>query len=81
MAESIDGDTCNAASATYNDESKSAYLFACVNNITTKRDIDNSVFYGTLIRKEMAKMISNYAMNVMNMEPDTSKSCTFLDIV
>jgi S-layer homology domain len=28
----------------------------------------------------MAKMISNYAINVMGMEPDTSKTCNFNDI-
>lgn len=75
------GVVCDASSSSFNDESKAAYLYACVNNITTKRDIDDSIFYGMLIRKEMAKMISNYAMNVIGQSPDLSKSCTFGDIV
>lgn len=80
IAQSVDGKTCNANSSSFNNESKSAYLYACTNNITTKRAIDDSIFYGILVRKEMAKMISNYAINVMGMDPDTSKACTFDDV-
>lgn len=80
IADSVDGDMCNANSASFNNESKSAYLYACTNNITTKRTINDSIFYGILIRKEMAKMISNYAINVMGMTPDTSKTCMFDDV-
>jgi len=35
---------------------------------------------GTLIRAHAAKMISNYAMNVLDMEPDTTKVCEFDDM-
>lgn len=35
---------------------------------------------GTLIRAHAAKMMSNYAMNVLDMEPDTDKVCEFDDM-
>ncbi|MEI8253434.1 MAG: hypothetical protein WCG25_06950 [bacterium] len=31
-------------------------------------------------RSHLAKMIVNYATDVLNMEPDTSKACNFTDI-
>jgi hypothetical protein len=80
IATSVAGNSCDANSSKYDDESKAGYLFACRNDITTKNDIDVSIFNGILIRKEMAKMISNYAINVMGMTPDTSKACNFNDI-
>lgn len=80
IAESVAGNSCDANSSKFDDESKSGYLFACKNDITTKNDIDVSLFQGVLFRRDMAKMISNYAINVMGMTPDTSKTCNFNDI-
>jgi hypothetical protein len=34
----------------------------------------------TITRAEMAKMMSQYAMNVLDKVPDTNKVCTFSDI-
>lgn len=34
---------------------------------------------GKITREEMAKMISNYAVNLLLKTPDTTKSCYFLD--
>ncbi len=42
--------------------------------------IEGAQLDGLLIRSHFAKMISNYAINVMGMEPDTSKSCLFDDL-
>lgn len=77
---SIDGQLCKAYASGFDPESRGAYLYACVNNITTKRDISSSIFYGPVIRKEFAKMISNYAVNVMGMTPDTTRVCNFNDV-
>jgi hypothetical protein len=35
---------------------------------------------GSLLRSHMAKMMVNYAVNVLDKTPDTSHSCTFSDI-
>jgi hypothetical protein len=35
---------------------------------------------GTLIRAHAAKMMTNYAMNVLNKTPDTNKACIFDDM-
>jgi len=78
---SIDGQLCKAYASGFDPESRGAYLYACVNNITTKRDIMDAIFYGPVIRKEFAKMISNYAVNVMGMTPDTTLQCEFNDMV
>ena len=36
--------------------------------------------YGNIARRDIAKMISNFAMNVMNRKPDTKKKCEFDDM-
>jgi hypothetical protein len=35
---------------------------------------------GTLIRKDMAKMISNFAINVLGKDVSTGKTCIFSDM-
>jgi hypothetical protein len=36
--------------------------------------------YGEITRIELSKMVSNYAINVLNKKVDTSKKCQFSDI-
>ncbi len=48
--------------------------------MTTMTTIENAQLDGLLIRSHFAKMISNYAINVIGLEPDTSKSCLFDDL-
>ena len=64
----------------YSEEMNNAYEFAYDNWITTINTIDRARMNGTLTRIEMAKMLSNYAINVLWKTPDTSKQCNFLDV-
>ena len=64
---------------TYTQELKDAYNRAYSKWITTQPTIDNANMKGKITREEMAKMISNYAINILWKTPDTTKSCYFLD--
>ncbi len=60
----------------YNDateELMAAYRFAFRNWITTKSTTENARLYGSLTRIQMAKMLSQFAINVLWQEPDLSK--------
>jgi hypothetical protein len=48
--------------------------------ITTTETIETADILGSVSRKHMAKMISQYASNVMKMKPDMTKKCTFTDM-
>lgn len=50
-----------------------AYNFAFQNWITTKKSIYDAKMYSSLTRIQMAKMLSNYAINVLWKQPDLSK--------
>jgi hypothetical protein len=60
-------------SAIHTKEQKDAYSFAKSNWITTTKSIETAKMDTELTRIEMAKMVSNYAINVLWQEPDTSK--------
>ncbi len=64
----------------YGPEQLDAYAFALDNKITTIPDIDRANIFGPLIRKEAAKMVSNFLMNVMGREPDPNRDCRYLDM-
>lgn len=66
--------------AGYSDEYPSAYTRAFNNWITTQPTIDKANMNKSITRIELSKMISNYAINVLNKKPDTSKKCEFSDI-
>lgn len=68
------------ANASYSDELQGAYDYAFENGITTMDSIENANMYGTLTRIALAKMISNYAMDVLGLTPDTDKDCEFSDV-
>jgi len=57
----------------FSQEFKDAYKFAHDNGITTKDSIEEADMYGPLTRIAMAKMLSQYAINVLGKTPDTSK--------
>lgn len=57
-----------------------AYLFACDLHITTMRTIEQARVYEPVTRAAFAKMISNYAKNVLGKTPNTSKQCHFVDL-
>ncbi len=73
-------DTDNSCNS-YSDELNGAYLFAYENGITTIKNCIAAGLDGNLIRSHMAKMVSQFAIKVLKMKPDTKKtSCTFPDM-
>ena len=64
----------------YTREMNNAYEFAHDNWITTTNNIGKAKMNSPLTRIAMAKMLSNYAINVLWEEPDTSKKCNFNDV-
>ena len=65
--------------AEYSSELQHAYNWAYKNKITTMSSIEKANMKWNITREEMAKMISNYAVNILWRTPDTSKSCLFVD--
>ena len=66
--------------ASYSDELQDAYDYAFENGITTQSSIDTANMYGSLTRVAMAKMMANYAIEVLGQTPDTTKECSFPDV-
>lgn len=64
----------------YSQEINDAYLYAYSIGITTKPTIHDANIAGKLIRSHMAKMIVNYAINVLGKTPDNTKTCEFDDM-
>ena len=64
----------------YTREMNNAYNFSYDNWITTMKNIDKANMNWNLNRIAMAKMLSQYAINILNKEPDTTKSCNFADV-
>ena len=56
-----------------------AYVRSLDNSITTQESVREANLEWKITREEMAKMISNYAINILWKTPDTTKSCYFLD--
>lgn len=70
----------NFIQAGYSEEFSESYTWAFNNWITTQDTIDKANMYWEITRIELSKMISNYAINVLNKKVDTSKKCEFNDI-
>ena len=64
----------------YSDEFQVAYAYAYDRGLTTMSTIDNAYMYGNLTRISMARMMSNYAINVLWLTPDPSVECIFSDV-
>lgn len=64
---------------TYSQEYNDAYKFAFSKGITTIKTIKEADITGKLTRSTMAKMIVNYAVNVLGKTPDTGAVCSFTD--
>ena len=61
-------------------EINNAYLYAYNLGIVSSPTIVWADMEGKLIRSHMAKMMVNYAIKVMWLKPDTTKTCSFGDI-
>ena len=70
----------SVANAAYSSDEKAAYTWAFNKWITTKSTIDQANMKWDVTRIELAKMISNYAINTLKKEKDTSKKCVFVDV-
>lgn len=57
-----------------------AYYYARSLNITTMPNIYMADFYGKLTRSDMAKMMVNYAKNVLGKQANINIPCGFVDI-
>ena len=69
-------DKCSVDWSNRSEEEIAAYLYACENDITTIRDINEARLGDFLNRAEMAKMISVFATKELWMKPNTSKDCS-----
>jgi len=61
-------------------ELTNAYLRAHAYGITTMPTIQQANMTGYLIRKHLAKMISEFTLQFVGIKPDTSKPCNFPDM-
>ena len=64
----------------FSDEFNEAYEFAFKNWITTMDAIEKADMNWGLTRIAMAKMLSQYAINILGKTPDTSKTPDFKDV-
>ena len=64
----------------YSAEQKDAYNYAYSQKITTVSTIEKASMNGELTRIAMAKLISNFAINVLWLQPNTSIDCSFSDV-
>ena len=55
-------------------------MFAFLNWITTMPNIHQADMNGWLTRIAMAKMLSQFAINILKKIPDTTKPCVFSDV-
>ena len=63
----------------FSTELNNAYLWAYGYDVTTMPTIQLANMTGNLIRKDMAKMISNFALNVLGKKVSTGTTCSFSD--
>jgi len=70
----------NIVGSVFSPELNSAYIYAYNVWITTIPNINNANMNWTLIRKHLAKMISNFAIRVLKNPPNTSIVCEFDDM-
>ena len=64
----------------YSPELQSAYKYAYSRGITTQSSIQTADMNGSLTRSNMAKMMTNYAKEVLGKTANTSLECNFTDI-
>ena len=71
----------SSSSTTHTKEQVDAYSFAKSNWLTTTSSIEEAKMNTELTRIQMAKMLSNFAINVLWQEPDTEKGVVKFDDV
>ena len=73
-------DIASTTSGVYDTELIEAYVFAKDVGITTIDSIDEAMLMAPLRRDHAAKMLVNYALNVLRLSLDTSRDCSFADM-
>jgi len=73
-------DLTEAEKNKYENEMQQAYIYAINHKITTIYPITKADMYWKLIRKHLAKMISEYAIQEVGLKPNTTRVCKFDDI-
>lgn len=71
---------CSIVWSEFTDELNWAYQYACSVWITTMEPIQKADIVGPLLRKHLAKMVSEFAVNELWMAPDKEKVCEFDDM-
>ncbi len=71
----VDTDRCADA------EMETAFVFAHENGLTTTETCMSARMTDSLTRGEAAKIISNFAMNILDKTPDSSMKCVFSDMI
>ena len=70
----------SSSMASYTAEQQNAYSYAYNQKIITASSIEKANMNGQLTRIAMAKMISNFAINVLWLQPNTYINCSFSDV-
>ncbi|MCX6823257.1 MAG: hypothetical protein NTX91_04695 [candidate division SR1 bacterium] len=73
-------DTVSIQGSSFSQELNNSYLRAYSYRITTIPTIQGANIKGVLTRKDMAKMMSNFALNVMGKDVSHGAACTFSDL-
>lgn len=68
-----------AIAENYTDWFRNAYNYAYEKWVTTMNSISKANMYWSITRIEMAKMISEFSINVLWLKPDETKNCNFYD--
>lgn len=80
IVKKIDNALCSIEKSKFSTELNGAYQRACSYDITTMPTIQKANMEGKLLRKDMAKMISNFAINIMDKNISTGVTCEFTDM-
>lgn len=76
----LDTDTASIVGSHFSTELNTAYLYAYSIGITTIPTIQRANMTGALLRKHLAKMISNFAIKELKKTPNTWMICNFTDM-
>ena len=71
---------CTIEWSTYSSEANDAFLHACNLGMTESTSLKNIDIKEYILRKDVAKIISLFAVKELDMQPDIERTCRFSDI-
>lgn len=71
---------CTVINSPYSAEVTESFSFAYSMGITSQCPIESANLPGLVLRKHAAKMIAQFAINVLGKKIDATKQCNFIDI-